>query len=124
MPWWSVAYLLIFVALVFGGLWSDLRDGRGYAFLAGAVLANGIIILLFAARWYPQIISGWDEIALGGFLFAVCWEIMQAVLDIGSTSLPNQSEEDGPSRSKVVLGVVLAFALGLPMYIVAGLAVF
>src|SRR5678816_1765583 len=84
MPWWSVAYLILFITLCCGGLYLDLRLPEAVWYTLADAVSAACSIRAILAFWSPGLAA-----ALGGFLFvttgfALIWDCFSLEHDLKS----------------------------------------
>jgi hypothetical protein len=120
MPWWSIVYLVLFLAVVFAGTWFEVRDGEDSRLVDVLDVVSVIICAyLFVSFW----VSSWRQ-PLGAtapwlFVFAAGWQIYDTRRGMRSfLADPDLSELE---KRWVFVGVT---AFLLPAFTVAGVAAF
>ena len=120
MPWWSIVYLVSFLAVVVAGTWLEVRDGGDTRLLHVLdVVSVMICAYLFISFW----VSSWRQplgaIAPWLFVFAAGWQIYDTPRGMrNALADPDLSERE---KRWALVGVT---AFLLPAYAVAGVAAF
>ena len=114
---------MAFAAFSIMGLSNDHKEKRKLWFLSVAGIANLVIVYCYVSYWYEDLLKSISHLAALLFVFAIGWELFQAVLDIKS-SKQDEDESKKEHLVAVVVGVCLSIGFCLPAYIIAGKAVF
>lgn len=120
MPWWSIVYLVLFLAVVVAGTWLEVRDGEDTPLVhVMDALSVTICAYLFISFW----VDTW-RLALGAsapwlFLFSAGWQIYDTPRGMRNALA---DPELSPREKQWMLIGVTAFLL--PAYAVAGVAAF
>ena len=123
MPYWVIAYLIVFGVVAAAGIWDDWRTKRPSWFLACAVTANVTVAWLFTTYWHSALHPSGRFIAPVAYLLAMTWELYQAIDDtLDANSDPSISRTQRRTEAAVTL-VILAVTC-VPAYVVAGISAF
>jgi hypothetical protein len=123
MSFWIIAYFALFGVFSLIGLWDDWSRRKPRWFLICSLFANIVVGLLFAGFWYSDCRAIFGFVAAPLFVATALWEVFQAVNDIRSEKRDQKLTEKEETLAKVV-GVILAFCISLPAFIVAGISAF
>jgi MFS-type transporter involved in bile tolerance (Atg22 family) len=119
MPWWAIAYLILFVLIfIVGTIFSRHENRMRWRILCDSVALIGFSCL-FAGYWWPAIIKGLGFLAIIIFSASLSWELYDTPREIKSII----SDQELSTLEKFIWGL-LAGAFAIPIYIVAGMAVF
>jgi hypothetical protein len=120
MPWWAVGYLVVFGVIAAAGVWEDFTRQRPLWIAGGGAMASVTVGGLFAGFWLPEMIDRVGRAAPVVFVMAATWEFGHGVADIRRS----RAGPDSASPAEVTAGTMLGLAVIVPVYVVAGLAVF
>src|ERR1035437_832943 len=75
LPWWAIAYLVLFSVVHIAGSWLSDRDGEAKWFIAMDVLTGIILVVLYLGFWRQEWKLVPTSLFLGLFILAMVWEI-------------------------------------------------
>ena len=116
MPWWAIAYLVVFILATIAGVFDDLKRPNKLRFIGGEIV-SAVFVVLFIVGYFQESLG--EELGVYVFpmlVIGVIHELMAANRTLAEESKdPNFTEKELGNLNNI--GLLLASILIVPGYV-------
>lgn len=116
MPWWVIAYAILFALVGVAGAFDELRCGDGRLGFLAQLVSTGVSLMLLYAYFESGLSTRLGALVIPAFVGALTYEIYAAVKDLRNVT---PDKDLSSPTNQVIRAAAILFVL--PPHIVGGI---